>query len=78
VTKLDYLLLSHDELSILCDHLNLTYIYNPHSAYPTLAPQVVHKLQRWALNMSVFYYRMQHVMGELNYWTDLMKISGVG
>jgi hypothetical protein len=26
VTKVDYLLLSHDELSILSDHLNLTYI----------------------------------------------------
>jgi hypothetical protein len=28
VTKVDYLLLSHDEFSILSDHLNLTYIYN--------------------------------------------------
>jgi RNase H-like domain found in reverse transcriptase len=26
VTKVDYLLLSHDEISILSDHLNLTYI----------------------------------------------------
>jgi hypothetical protein len=28
--------------------------------------------------MSVFYYRMEHVMGELNYWTDLMTRLGVG
>jgi hypothetical protein len=61
----NYLLLSHDESSILSDHLNLTYIYNPLSADPTLARHVVHKLQRWALKMSVFYYRMEHVMGEL-------------
>jgi RNase H-like domain found in reverse transcriptase len=66
VTKVDYLLLSHDEFSILSDHLNLIYIYNPLSADPTLARHVVHKLQRWALKVSVFYYRMQHVMGELN------------
>jgi hypothetical protein len=46
VTKVDYLLLSHDEFSILSDHLNLTYIYNPLSADPTLARHVVHKLQR--------------------------------
>jgi RNase H-like domain found in reverse transcriptase len=72
VTKVDYLLLSHDEFSILSDHLNLTYIYNPLSADPTLARHVVHKLQRWALKMSVFSYRMEHVMGELNYWTDLI------
>jgi RNase H-like domain found in reverse transcriptase len=29
VTKVYYLSLSHDESSILSDHLNLTYIYNP-------------------------------------------------
>jgi RNase H-like domain found in reverse transcriptase len=84
VTKVDYLcqvnylLLSHDEFSILSDHLNLTYIYNPLSENPTLARHVVHKLQRWALKMSVFSYRMEHVMGELNYWTYLMTRWGVG
>jgi hypothetical protein len=39
---------------------------------------VVHKLQRWELKMSVFSYRMVHVMDELNYWTDLMTRCGVG
>jgi RNase H-like domain found in reverse transcriptase len=78
VTRLDYLLLSHDEFSILSDHLNLTYIYNPLSADSTLARHVVHKLQRWALKMSVFSCRMEHVMGELNYWTDFMARWGVG
>jgi RNase H-like domain found in reverse transcriptase len=72
VTKVNYRLLSHDELSILSDHLNLTYICDPLSADPTLARHVVHKLQRWALKMSLFSYRMEHIMGELNYWTDLM------
>jgi hypothetical protein len=67
VTNVDYLLLSHDKFSILSDRLNLTYIYNPLSADPTLARHVVHKLQRWELKMSVFSYRMEHVMGELNY-----------
>jgi hypothetical protein len=71
-------LLGHDEFSILSDHLNLTYIYNPLSADPTLARHVVHKLQRWAFKVSVFSYRMEHVMGELNYWTDLMTRWGVG
>jgi hypothetical protein len=56
VTKVDYLLLSHDEFSILADHLNLTYIYNPLSAGLTLALHVVHKFQRWALKLSVFFY----------------------
>jgi hypothetical protein len=73
VTKVDYLLLSHDKFSILSDHLNLTYIYNPLSADPTLARHIVHKLQRWALKMSVYSYRIDHMMGELNYLIDLMK-----
>jgi RNase H-like domain found in reverse transcriptase len=77
VTKVNYLLLGHDEFSILSDHLNLTYIYNHISADPTLARHVVHKLQRCALKMSVFSYRMEHVMGDLNYWTDLMSICRV-
>jgi RNase H-like domain found in reverse transcriptase len=78
VTKVNYLLLSHDEFSILSDHLNLTYIYNPLYADPTRARHVVHKLQRWALMMSEFTYRMEHVMGEPNYWTDLMTRWEVG
>jgi hypothetical protein len=57
--------------------LNFTYIYNALSADPTIARHVVHKLQRWALKMSVLSYRIEHVMGELNYWTDLMTRWGV-
>jgi RNase H-like domain found in reverse transcriptase len=78
VTKVNYLLLSHDEFSILSGHLNLTYIYNPLPADPTLARQVVHKLQPWELKMSVFSYCMEHVVRKLNYWTDLMTRWGVG
>jgi hypothetical protein len=70
-------LLSHNEFSILSGHLNLTYIYNPLSADPTLARHVVHKLQRLALKMSVFSYLIENVMGEFNYWTDLMTRWGV-
>jgi hypothetical protein len=66
VPKVEYLLLSHDAFSILSDHLELTYIDNPLSADPTLARHVVHELQRWALKMSVFSYRMEHFKGELN------------
>jgi hypothetical protein len=44
VTKVDYLLRSHDEFSILSDHLNLTYIYNPLSTDHTIARHDVHKL----------------------------------
>jgi RNase H-like domain found in reverse transcriptase len=78
VTKVDYLLINHEEFSILSDHLNLTYIYGPLSPDPTVARHVVQKLERWEPKMSVFSYHMEHVMGELNYWTDLMTRWGVG
>jgi hypothetical protein len=77
VIKEEYLLLRHDEFSILSDHLNLSYIYNPFSADLTLARHSVHKLQRWTLNISVFSYRMEHDMGELYHWTDLTPGWGV-
>jgi RNase H-like domain found in reverse transcriptase len=67
VTKMDYILLIPSEFSILSDHLNLIYVYIPLSVDPALARQVVHKLQRWALKMSVFAYRMEHVTGEVNF-----------
>jgi hypothetical protein len=78
VSNVDYLLLSHDEFSILSDHLNLTYIENPLSADPTRAGHVVQKLQRWELKMSVFSYRTENVVGNLNCLTDLMKKWKVG
>jgi hypothetical protein len=61
------MLLSHDEFSILSDHLNLTYIYHPLSADPAFARHVVHKLERWPLKMPVFSYCIEHAMGNLNY-----------
>jgi hypothetical protein len=41
VTRVDYFLLSHDQFSILSSHLNLTYIYSPLSAGPSLARRFV-------------------------------------
>jgi hypothetical protein len=72
VTEAYYLLLSREEFLIRSDHLNIAYIYNPLFEDPSLVRHVVHTLQRWALKMSVFSYHMEHEMGELNYWRDLM------
>jgi hypothetical protein len=50
---MDHLVLSHGELSILSEHFNLTYIYNPLSVDPTFASHVEHKFQRWAFKISM-------------------------
>jgi hypothetical protein len=60
------------------DHVNLTYFYYHLSADPTLPRHVVDKLKRWALKMSVFLCRIEHVMSDLNYWQELMTTWGVG
>jgi Integrase zinc binding domain len=44
----------------------------------TTARHVLHKLQCWALKLSVFSYRIEHVAGEFSYWMDLMTRWGVG
>jgi RNase H-like domain found in reverse transcriptase/Reverse transcriptase (RNA-dependent DNA polymerase)/Integrase zinc binding domain/Chromo (CHRromatin Organisation MOdifier) domain len=72
VTTLDYLLLSQELFSIFTDHRNLKFIYNPLSVDATLARHVVHKLQRWALKLSVFNYVIEHIEGVKNLWPDLL------
>jgi hypothetical protein len=36
------------------------------------------QLQCWAFKMSVLSYRMENLMGELNYWKYLMMRWGIG
>jgi hypothetical protein len=60
--------------------INLIFgtLHNSLSADPNFARHVVKKFQRWEPKMSEFSYRKEHVMGELNYWTDLTTRWKVG
>lgn len=78
VRTFDYILLQAPQFRIFTDHLNLKYIYNPHSVDSSLARHVVHKLQRWALFLSVYNYVIEHIAGELNSWADLLTRFGAG
>jgi hypothetical protein len=76
VTKHSYLLLAAEQFSIhpeqfsiLSNHFNLKYIYAPLSLDPSLARHTVSKIQRWALKLATYNYRIEHIAGELNEWT---------
>jgi hypothetical protein len=76
VTKHSYLLLAFEQFSILSDHFNLKHMYAPLSLDPSLARHAVSKIQRWALKLATYNYRIEHIAGELNVWTDLLTRWG--
>jgi hypothetical protein len=76
VTKHSYLLLAAEQFSILSDHFNLKYMYAPLSLDPFLARHTVRKIQRWALKLAAYNYRIEHIAGELNVWTGLLTRWG--
>jgi RNase H-like domain found in reverse transcriptase len=76
VTKHSYLLLGAEQFSILSDHFNLKYMYAPLSLDISLARHTVSKIQRWALKLATYNYRIEHIAGELNVWTDLLTRWG--
>jgi RNase H-like domain found in reverse transcriptase len=66
VTKHSYILLASDQFSILSDHFNLKYTHAPLSLDPSLARHTVSKIQRWALKLATYNYRIEHIAGEIN------------
>jgi hypothetical protein len=75
-TKHSYLLLSAEQFSILSDHSKIKYMYAPLSLDPSLARHTVSKIPRWALKLATYNYRIEHIAGELNVWTDLLTRWG--
>jgi RNase H-like domain found in reverse transcriptase len=76
VTKHRYLLLAAEQFSILSDHFNLKYMYAPLSLDPSFARHSVSKIQCWALKLASYNYRIEHIAGELNLWTNLLTRWG--
>jgi RNase H-like domain found in reverse transcriptase len=76
VTKHSYLLLAAEQFSILSDHLNLKYMYAPLTLDPSLARHTVRKIQRWALKLATYNYRIEDIAGELDVWTELLTRWG--
>ena len=63
--KLDYLLQMKRPFKLFIDHKNLIQIFSPNM-----------KLQRWALFIQRFRYKIEHIKGDENVWADLMTRWG--
>jgi RNase H-like domain found in reverse transcriptase/Integrase zinc binding domain len=76
VTKHSYLLLAAEQFSRLSDHFNPKYMYAPLSLDRSLARHTVSKILRRALKLTTYNYRIEHIAGQLNVWTDFLTIWG--
>lgn len=70
--KLDYLLACDHTTRVFTDHRNLLFTFNPVFMEPSLGRHKVLKVVRWALFLSSFNYRIEHVPGDVNVWPDIM------
>ena len=70
--KMDYLFLGEQPVHVFTDHRNLLFVFAPFALEPALGRHVVSKVQRWALFLSRFNYRIEHVSGEENVFADIL------
>lgn len=72
VENLHYLhQISRYPLRIMTDHRNLEFILNP-SAVASSKTHLA-RLERWAIRMQPYNYRISHVEGSLNLWADFLS-----
>ena len=71
--RMDYLFLAvASPTEIHTDHRNLLFLFSPLAFEPKLGRHVVTKVQRWALFLTRFPYRISHIAGEDNVFADIM------
>ena len=70
--KLDYMLTCEASTRVFTDHRNLLFAFNPTELEPSLGRRKVLKVILWALFLSSFTYRIEHVSGDKNKWPDIM------
>jgi RNase H-like domain found in reverse transcriptase/Integrase zinc binding domain len=74
--RLEYFLLHPNGFSLLCDHRNLQYIFDPLTTNNGIARHSASKMFRWALMLSGFRYAIEFLPGDCNIWADLMTRWG--
>ncbi|MEN9639683.1 MAG: hypothetical protein RLZZ262_1552, partial [Bacteroidota bacterium] len=73
VEKLRHYLVRSQGFIILTDHRNLIFSYKPDS---TKRVHVQAKIDRWGLKLNGYRYRIEHVAGVSNLWSDLLSRWG--
>lgn len=69
---MDYLFACDQSTRVIIDHQNLLFDFSPVAMEPSLGSHKVLNVVRWALYLSAFTYRIEHVLGDMNKWRDKM------
>jgi hypothetical protein len=69
---LDWLLLRPEGFSLFTDHNNLVYGFNPYGFNVSIATHTAAKLICWALKISSYSYKIDHVTSLASIWSDLL------
>lgn len=72
IRKMDYMFACESSTVIFTDHRNLLFVFHPTAIERTLGRHKVLKVLRWALYLSSFTYRIEHVPGDQNVMADIM------
>jgi hypothetical protein len=75
-TKLCHLLVREKGFVIFTDHRNLQYIFNPTGFASSVPKPTADRLERWAVLLRCYDYRIHHIEGERNVWADLLSRWG--
>lgn len=70
VKRLDYMLIRTKPFRIATDHRNLVYLFKEDKEMKTTTSQ---RLKRWAINMMAYRYKIEHVAGSKNLWSDIIS-----
>lgn len=70
--KLDYLFACDPTIQVFTDHRNLLFALLPVGMEPSLGRHKVLRDIRWALFLSAFNYRIEHVPGDYNIRPEIM------
>lgn len=71
--RLEYLLECEHTTRVFTDHRNLLFMFNYTTLETSLGRHKVLKVVSWALFISAFTYRIEHVQGDKNTLADIMK-----
>ena len=74
--RADYLLHRPGGFALFTDHANLKFIFDPASVNASIPKYTAAKLDRWALLLMGYEYRIHSITGESNVWADLLSRWG--
>ena len=74
--RLEHFLHRERGFTVHTDHRNLVYIFNPDGRPGGIPKATAGRLDRWAMRLADYNFKIRHVAGEENTWADLLSRWG--